>query len=57
MGDYVKAGAEWIILALRGPFDVEGLHIFMALHIKSTADHPGRCPGLMCCRPFRAVIL
>ncbi len=29
IGDYVKAGAEWIILALRGPFDVEGLHIFI----------------------------
>ncbi|HEX7408999.1 MAG TPA: TIGR03560 family F420-dependent LLM class oxidoreductase [Candidatus Binatia bacterium] len=29
IGEYVDAGAEWIILALRGPFDVEGLQVFI----------------------------
>lgn len=29
IGAYVSAGAEWIILALRAPFDVEGLQAFI----------------------------
>jgi F420-dependent oxidoreductase-like protein len=29
IGAYVQAGAEWIILALRAPFDIEGLHVFV----------------------------
>ena len=29
IGEYVAAGADWIILALRGPFDVEGLQVFI----------------------------
>jgi F420-dependent oxidoreductase-like protein len=29
IGEYVIAGADWIILALRGPFDIEGLHLFI----------------------------
>jgi len=29
IGEYVSAGADWIILAVRGPFDVEGLHVFI----------------------------
>ena len=29
IGKYVRAGADWIILALRGPFDVDGLHVFI----------------------------
>ncbi|MBI1816843.1 MAG: TIGR03560 family F420-dependent LLM class oxidoreductase [Deltaproteobacteria bacterium] len=29
IGQYVRNGAEWIILALRAPFDVEGLHVFI----------------------------
>jgi F420-dependent oxidoreductase-like protein len=29
IGEYATAGADWIILALRGPFDVEGLHVFI----------------------------
>jgi F420-dependent oxidoreductase-like protein len=29
IGAYVNAGAEWIILALRAPFDVEGLQVFI----------------------------
>ena len=28
IGDYVDAGAEWVILAMRSPFDVEGLDRF-----------------------------
>jgi F420-dependent oxidoreductase-like protein len=29
IGAYVAAGAEWIILALRAPFDMEGLQVFI----------------------------
>ena len=29
IGEYVTAGANWIILALRGPFDIEGLQVFI----------------------------
>jgi len=29
IGMYVEAGAEWIIVALRAPFDLEGLQIFI----------------------------
>lgn len=29
IGAYVQGGAEWIILALRPPFDVEGLQVFI----------------------------
>jgi F420-dependent oxidoreductase-like protein len=29
IGAYLKAGAEWIILALRPPFDIEGLQVFI----------------------------
>jgi F420-dependent oxidoreductase-like protein len=29
IGTYVRAGAEWIILALRPPFDLDGLHVFV----------------------------
>jgi F420-dependent oxidoreductase-like protein len=29
IGAYVQAGADWIIVALRAPFDVEGLHVFI----------------------------
>jgi F420-dependent oxidoreductase-like protein len=29
IGQYVRSGAEWIILALRAPFDVEGLQVFI----------------------------
>ncbi len=29
IGEYTRAGVDWIILALRGPFDVEGLHVFI----------------------------
>jgi F420-dependent oxidoreductase-like protein len=29
IGAYVNAGAEWIIVALRAPFDVEGLQVFI----------------------------
>jgi F420-dependent oxidoreductase-like protein len=29
IGEYVAGGAEWIILALRAPFDVEGLQVFI----------------------------
>lgn len=29
IGAYVHGGAEWIILALRAPFDIEGLQIFI----------------------------
>ncbi len=29
IGTYVDAGAQWIILALRAPFDVEGLQVFI----------------------------
>ena len=29
IGAYVQAGAEWIILALRAPFDMEGLQVFI----------------------------
>ena len=29
IGEYVKAGADWIILALRGPFDIDGLQVFI----------------------------
>jgi F420-dependent oxidoreductase-like protein len=29
IGEYVAAGAEWIILALRAPFDVDGLQVFI----------------------------
>jgi alkanesulfonate monooxygenase len=29
IGRYVDAGAEWIILALRAPFDVPGLQVFV----------------------------
>lgn len=28
VGEYVDAGAEWIIVALRAPFDFEGLQVF-----------------------------
>jgi F420-dependent oxidoreductase-like protein len=29
IGAYVQGGAEWIILALRAPFDMEGLQVFI----------------------------
>jgi alkanesulfonate monooxygenase SsuD/methylene tetrahydromethanopterin reductase-like flavin-dependent oxidoreductase (luciferase family) len=29
LGEYEKAGAEWVILALRAPFDWEGLDLFI----------------------------
>jgi len=29
IGQYAQAGAEWIILALRAPFDMEGLQVFI----------------------------
>jgi alkanesulfonate monooxygenase SsuD/methylene tetrahydromethanopterin reductase-like flavin-dependent oxidoreductase (luciferase family) len=29
IGEYARAGAEWIILALRAPFDFEGLDLFV----------------------------
>jgi len=29
IGDYQRAGAEWVILALRAPFDWEGLELFV----------------------------
>lgn len=29
IGAYAQGGAEWIILALRGPFDIEGLQVFI----------------------------
>ncbi len=29
IGEYVSAGADWIILALRGAFDIEGLEVFI----------------------------
>jgi F420-dependent oxidoreductase-like protein len=29
IGAYVQGGAEWIIVALRAPFDIEGLHVFV----------------------------
>jgi alkanesulfonate monooxygenase SsuD/methylene tetrahydromethanopterin reductase-like flavin-dependent oxidoreductase (luciferase family) len=29
IGEYVTGGAEWIIVALRAPFDVEGLRVFI----------------------------
>ncbi|MFQ5667126.1 MAG: TIGR03560 family F420-dependent LLM class oxidoreductase [Candidatus Binatia bacterium] len=29
IGQYVTGGAEWIILALRAPFDIDGLHVFI----------------------------
>ena len=29
IGAYVEAGAEWIIVAMRAPFDMEGLHVFI----------------------------
>ncbi len=30
VGEYRDAGAEWLILAIRAPFDVEGLDRFAA---------------------------
>ena len=30
VGEYVRAGAEWVILAVRAPFDVDGLERFAA---------------------------
>lgn len=29
IGTYVEGGAQWIILALRAPFDIEGLQVFI----------------------------
>jgi len=29
IGDYQRAGAEWVILALRAPFDLRGLELFV----------------------------
>lgn len=29
LGEYERAGAEWVILALRAPFDWDGLHLFI----------------------------
>jgi alkanesulfonate monooxygenase SsuD/methylene tetrahydromethanopterin reductase-like flavin-dependent oxidoreductase (luciferase family) len=29
IGVYVRSGAEWIIVALRAPFDIEGLQVFI----------------------------
>jgi F420-dependent oxidoreductase-like protein len=29
IGEYARAGAEWVILALRAPFDLEGLDLFV----------------------------
>jgi F420-dependent oxidoreductase-like protein len=29
IGEYVQGGAEWIIVSLRGPFDVGGLQVFV----------------------------
>jgi alkanesulfonate monooxygenase SsuD/methylene tetrahydromethanopterin reductase-like flavin-dependent oxidoreductase (luciferase family) len=30
LGEYARAGAEWVILALRAPFDWEGLELFIS---------------------------
>ena len=30
IGEYTDAGAEWVILAMRAPFDVDGLDRFAA---------------------------
>ena len=29
IGEYERAGAEWVILALRAPFDWDGLELFV----------------------------
>jgi hypothetical protein len=29
LGEYARAGAEWVILALRAPFDWDGLELFI----------------------------
>ena len=29
IGEYVNGGADWVILALRAPFDIEGLQVFI----------------------------
>jgi len=29
IGAYVQSGAEWIILALRAPFDLDGMQVFI----------------------------
>ena len=29
IGEYERAGAEWVILAMRAPFDWDGLELFI----------------------------
>jgi alkanesulfonate monooxygenase SsuD/methylene tetrahydromethanopterin reductase-like flavin-dependent oxidoreductase (luciferase family) len=38
LGEYERAGAEWVILALRAPFDWEGLELFVSEVLPSLAS-------------------
>ncbi len=38
ISDYVRAGAEWVILALRAPFDWAGLDLFVREVMPAFAD-------------------
>jgi alkanesulfonate monooxygenase SsuD/methylene tetrahydromethanopterin reductase-like flavin-dependent oxidoreductase (luciferase family) len=38
LGEYAHAGAEWVILALRAPFDWDGLELFIADVMPEFAD-------------------
>jgi alkanesulfonate monooxygenase SsuD/methylene tetrahydromethanopterin reductase-like flavin-dependent oxidoreductase (luciferase family) len=38
IGEYARAGAEWVILALRAPFDWDGLELFIQDVMPAFAD-------------------
>jgi alkanesulfonate monooxygenase SsuD/methylene tetrahydromethanopterin reductase-like flavin-dependent oxidoreductase (luciferase family) len=38
IGEYARAGAEWVILALRAPFDWDGLELFIREVMPAFAD-------------------
>ena len=41
VGEYVGAGAEWVIIAMRAPFDVEGLERFASQVLPAFAEPGG----------------
>ena len=45
IGEYRDAGADWVILALRAPFDVDGLDRFAAEVLPALHDGPARRRG------------
>jgi alkanesulfonate monooxygenase SsuD/methylene tetrahydromethanopterin reductase-like flavin-dependent oxidoreductase (luciferase family) len=45
LGEYARAGAEWVILALRAPFDWDGLNLFVREVMPALATTPPAASG------------